>query len=73
MHVHRTERFVVRTHLLAEPCLWCWEILDTEADVLVEGSWATEWIGYESAREALEAGIARLDDLARSGGRPVSS
>src|SRR5207249_3844329 len=49
-----------------EPCLWCWEIVDVEDDALVESSWATEWTGYASSREALRAGTLRLTDLTRS-------
>src|SRR5213083_2394930 len=44
------ERLTVKVHLLGEPCLWCWEIVDVEDDALVESSWATEWTGYASSR-----------------------
>jgi len=60
------ERLTVKVHLLGEPCLWCWEIVDVEDDALVESSWATEWTGYASSREALRAGTLRLTDLTRS-------
>jgi len=60
------ERLTVKVHLLPEPCLWCWEIVDVENGDLVENSWATEWTGYASSREALQAGIVRLTDLTRS-------
>ena len=60
------ERLTVKAHLLGEPCLWCWEIVDVEYDALVESSWATEWTGYASSREALRAGIMRLTNLTRS-------
>src|SRR5947209_3566827 len=60
------ERLTVKVHLLAEPCLWCWEIVDVEDGVLVESSWATEWTGYASSREAWRAGITRLTNLTRS-------
>ena len=60
------ERLTVKVHLLAEPCLWCWEIVDGEDGELVESSWATEWTGYASSQEALRAGTLRLTDLARS-------
>ena len=61
------ERLTVKVHLLGEPCLWCWEIVDVEDDdALVESSWATEWTGYASSREALRAGIMRLTNLTRS-------
>src|SRR6266446_4704542 len=66
MDIPRLERLTVKVHLLGEPCLWCWEIVDVEDDALVESSWATEWTGYASSREALRAGTMRLTDLARS-------
>ncbi len=50
--------------LLAEPCLWCWEIVDRRlGDTLVQSSWATEWMAYESRGEALAAGRRRLAEL----------
>ncbi len=66
MDIARLERLTVKVHLLGEPCLWCWEIVDMEDDALVESSWATEWTGYASSREALQAGAIRLTDLTRS-------
>jgi hypothetical protein len=66
MDIPRLERLTVKVHLLGEPCLWSWEIVDVEDDALVESSWATEWTGYASSREALEAGAIRLTDLTRS-------
>jgi hypothetical protein len=50
--------------LLAEPRLWCWEIVDRRlGDTLVQSSWATEWMAYESREEALTAGRRRLAEL----------
>jgi hypothetical protein len=50
--------------LLAEPCLWCWEIVDRRlGDTLVQSSRATEWMAYESREEALTAGRRRLSEL----------
>ena len=65
MDIHQGERLTLNVHFLAEPCLWCWEIVDREAGTLVEGSWPTEWTGYESPREASRAGFARFTDLIR--------
>lgn len=59
------DRLTVQVHLLGEPPLWGWEILDAEAGTLVESSWAMEWTGYPSSREALRAGLVRLTDLTR--------
>ena len=66
MDIPWLERLTVNVHLLGEPCLWCWEIVDVEDGALVESSWATEWTGYASSREASEAGVMRLTDLTRS-------
>jgi hypothetical protein len=61
----RGERLMVKVDLLGEPCLWRWEILDTADGTLIESSWAAEWTGYESSREALRAGTTRLTELTR--------
>jgi hypothetical protein len=53
--------------LLAEPCLWCWEIVDSHGDTLVQSSWAMEWMAFESREEALTAGHRRLAELLRRG------
>jgi hypothetical protein len=66
MDIHPGERLVVKAHLLGDPCLWCWEIVDTEGGALIESSWETEWTAFESAREALRAGTMRIIDLTRS-------
>ena len=66
MDIPRLERLTVKVHLLGEPCLWCWEIVDMEDDSSVESSWAMEWTGYPSSQEALQAGAIRLTDLTRS-------
>src|SRR3989442_1648112 len=52
MDIPRLERLTVKVHLLGEPCLWCWEIVDVEDDALVESSWATEWRSSEPAPSA---------------------
>jgi hypothetical protein len=59
--------------LLAEPCLWCWEIVDRRlGDTLVQSSWATEWMAYESREEALTAGRRRLAELLPRGAEGAS-
>lgn len=65
MNLPGRERLTVKVHLLSEPPLWGWEILDAEAGTVVESSWAMEWTGYVSSREALRAGLMRLTDLTR--------
>jgi hypothetical protein len=67
MNIPGRERLTVKVHLLGEPPLWGWEILDAEGGTLVESSWAMEWTGYGSSREALRAGLMRLTDLTRDG------
>jgi len=69
MHTPGLERLTVNVHLLSEPCLWSWEIVDAEHGSVVESSWATEWTGYTSPREALQAGVIRLTNLTRSSRR----
>ena len=69
MHIPGLERLTVNVHLMSEPCLWCWEIVDAEHGALVESSWATEWTGYTSSREALQAGVIRLTNLTRGSRR----
>lgn len=49
---------VVDVKLLPEPCLWCWEIRDTDSGT-VETSWDRDWTAYESRQQALTAGLER--------------
>ena len=54
----------LQVRLLSEPCLWCWEIVDRRrGETLVQSSWATEWMAYESREEALAAGHRRLSEF----------
>jgi hypothetical protein len=62
-----THPLMLRARLLAEPCLWCWEIVDEVDGTLVESSWESEWTAFESADAAWRAGARRLSALA--GGR----
>ena len=54
---------MVRVRLLDEPSLWSWEITEAESGRLVETSWSSEWMAYDSAAEALAAGQRRLAEL----------
>jgi hypothetical protein len=65
MHLHSAERLLVKVNLMSEPCLWCWEIVDTNDGTLIESSWATDWTGYVSSYEAWGAGILRCNELSR--------
>jgi hypothetical protein len=56
----------VAIHLMAEPCLWRWEIRDPTRDEVVVNSWTHEWMAYESSDDALHAGQVHLSALARS-------
>ena len=67
MDIRRSARLTVKLRLLSEPSLWCWEIVETGDGTVVESSWATNWTGYKSSPEALQAGIMRLTDLIRGG------
>ena len=69
----RAKAVDLRVRLLAEPCLWCWEIVDRRrGDSLVYSSWATEWVAYASREEALTAGHRHLSELQRRGVEGVS-
>lgn len=58
----------VRVRLLAEPCLWCWEIVDRyRGGALVQSSWASEWTAYDTREEALGAACGRLAELRCAG------
>ena len=60
----RSDRgLVLRVRLLAQPCLWYWEICDGIDGPLVESSWASEWVAVASRQEALAAGAKRLAEL----------
>lgn len=53
---------------LADPCLWCWEIVAPgRGGAVVQSSWASEWAAYETREEALGAGRGRLAELGRAG------
>ena len=58
----------VEVWLMAEPCLWRWEIRDAERGDIIENSWTREWMGYDSREEALRAGRQRLTSLTRRNG-----
>jgi hypothetical protein len=53
-------RLTVAVDLMAEPCLWRWEIRDSKRNEVVANSWTHEWMAYESPDEALRAGRDRL-------------
>ena len=59
----RAARFTVAVDLMAEPCLWRWEIRDPARDTVVASSWMHDWMAYESPDEALRAGQDRLTAL----------
>ena len=58
-----TRRLNVRVRLLAEPCLWCWEIVDEMSGDPIECSWDTEWCGYPTCEEAAAAGRGRASAI----------
>ena len=59
------ERFRLEVRLMAEPCLWCWEIRDTVDGHVVESSWSDAWMAYDSSEDALTAANSRLRELDR--------
>ncbi len=52
------QRLRGEARLLADPCLWCWEIRDAQ-DRLVESGWANHRTAYPSREEALAAASSR--------------
>jgi hypothetical protein len=60
MSTHPGERYTVEVSLMAEPCLWCWEIRDTACGEVLESSWTCDWTAYDSAETARMAGYRRL-------------
>lgn len=59
------EQLTVSVTLMAEPCLWRWDIFDEVRGAVVASSWEDDWSAYESRDEALAAGCDRLSRLAR--------
>jgi hypothetical protein len=65
----RVANLDVRVRLLADPCLWCWEIIDRDRHgVVVESSWACDWTADESPGDALAVGRVRLAELGLADG-----
>lgn len=60
---HIDRGLVLRVRLLAQPCLWYWEICDGVDGRLVESSWANDWVAFASRQEAVAAGARRLAEL----------
>lgn len=58
-------RFAIHLHLMAEPCLWCWEVRDLVHGQLIKSSWANEWTAYDSAEEARLAAELQVTELDR--------
>jgi hypothetical protein len=58
-------RFTVAVQLMAEPCLWRWEIHDPSQGQIVANSWSNEWMAYDSPDEAYRAGHEQLRALTR--------
>ena len=65
MHTDRRDDLTVQVTLMSNPCLGRWEIHDAARGELVDNSWTTEWMAYESSEEAYRAGRARLSALGR--------
>ncbi len=57
------ERLKVEVELMAEPCLWRWDIRDASRDEVVDSSWTRDWMAYDSSEEAYRAGRERLASL----------
>lgn len=64
---HLDDGLLLQVRLLAEPCLWFWELRDGVDGGLVESSWANEWVAFASRTEAAAAGARRRAELATTG------
>ncbi len=67
-------RLTVRTRLLPDPPLWCWEIVDSVTGEVSESCWERESIAFRSPEDALRSGRLELIRIAaaRPGARLVS-
>jgi hypothetical protein len=65
MYLAPERQLRVQVRLMAEPCLWRWEIRDPDRDEIIDSSWTGEWMAYDSPEEALRAGRQRLTSLTR--------
>lgn len=61
---HRLIDAAVRVRLLANPYLWCWDIVEAGGP-LIESSFDTRSEAFVSSQEARTAGLARLTELVR--------
>jgi hypothetical protein len=65
------EHLQARARLLADPPLWCWELIDPATGLLVGSSWTQWWMAYPSADAALRAADQfRHRESARTTARP---
>jgi hypothetical protein len=58
MYLARERRLSVEVRLMAEPCLWRWEIRDHERGEIVDSSWTREWMAYDSPRRPSTPGAS---------------
>ncbi len=63
VHVVAADDLAVRVRLLDEPALWCWEISEAGSGRVVETSWSSQWMAYDSSDEAFADGQRRLAEL----------
>jgi hypothetical protein len=63
MHIPEASDLTVEVRLMAEPCLWRWDITDRQRGEVVDSSWTAEWMAYDSREEAYLAGRQRLNRL----------
>jgi hypothetical protein len=58
---HAGDGLRVVVKLLADCCLWYWEL--RRGDEIVESSWSDQWVAYSSRADAAVAGARRLTAL----------
>lgn len=52
--------FGLRVHLLPDPPLWSWELIEPATHRVLRSSWNDDWMAYESPQAAVSAARASL-------------
>ncbi|MBI2217256.1 MAG: hypothetical protein HYU51_08165 [Candidatus Rokubacteria bacterium] len=63
-----TQDLKVVVRLLGEPTLWSWELRDVVTGALVESSWSSCWMAFETREQARADGLRRLAEIVCPGG-----
>jgi hypothetical protein len=61
-----SEHAYVGVHLMSDPSLWYWNVVDSGTGGIPEGCWSTHWAAFEFREDARAAGWRRLAILLSS-------